>query len=146
MRVLVADDDPLYRNLLENLLTNWSFDVALACNGREALDVMRQDNAPQLIILDWMMPEVDGFEVARTIRNEKPDQNAYILLITGSRKKEDVMKVLVCGADDYLMKPFDPIDLKVHLRTATRFIHMQDELNELRQFRKGGEIGVPLRA
>lgn len=146
MRVLVADDDSTYRSLLDDLLTKWDFEVVLACNGREALEVMRRDDAPRLIILDWMMPEVDGFEVARTIRSEKPDENAYILLITSSRKKEDVMKVLVCGADDYLIKPFDPMDLQVHLRTAVRFIHLQEELNELRRSRRSEAAGLTQRA
>ncbi len=141
MRVLVADDDSTYRSLLDDLLRKWDFEVVLACNGREALEVMRRDDAPRLIILDWMMPEMDGFEVARTIRSEKPDESTYILLITSSRKKEDVMKVLVCGADDYLIKPFDPMDLQVHLRTAVRFLHLQEELNELRRSRQGEEIG-----
>ena len=142
MRVLVADDDPTYRSLLEGLLTKWHFEVVLAVDGVEALEAMRRENPPQLVILDWMMPEVDGFEVARTIRNEKSSKDAYILMITGTRKKEDMMRVLVCGADDYLIKPFDPMDLEIHLRSATRILRLQEELDEMRRSRQSEAIGL----
>ena len=133
MQILVADDDPVYRSLLKDLLTQWHFDVVLACNGLEAWEVMQRDDAPRLAIIDWMMPEMDGFELARAIRDKESDNHTYTILITGSRKKDEVMKVLVCGADDYLIKPFDPMDLKIHLRIASRFIHLQEELNDLKK-------------
>ena len=142
MQVLVADDDPVYRTLLHDLLTKWHCDVVLAANGREALEILARDNAPKLAIIDWMMPEMDGFEVTRTVRNEKPNEAVYILLITGSRNKEEVMKVLVCGADDYLIKPFDPVDLKIHLRSAMRVIHLQEELAELKRSRQDETTSV----
>ena len=79
------------------------------------------------------MPEVDGFEVARTIRSEKLGKDVYVLMITGNRKKEDMMQVLVCGADDYLIKPFDPMDLKIHLRSAMRIVHLREEIDALKE-------------
>ena len=133
MRVLVADDDPTYRSVLEYLLTEWHFEVVLASDGVEALAVMEGDDPPQLAILDWEMPEVDGFEVARTIRAGKGGRAVYVLMITGSKKKQDMMQVLVCGADDYLIKPFDPMDLKIHLRSAMRILHFQAELAEMKR-------------
>lgn len=133
MRVLVADDDPAYRSLLEGLLTEWNYDVLLACDGNEAWEVMLGPDKPNLVILDWMMPGLDGFELARMIRNDPGIENAYVLLVTSTRNKEDVMKVLVCGADDYLLKPFDPMDLKIHLRSATRIIHLQEDLADLKR-------------
>lgn len=133
MRVLVADDDPTYRSLLNDLLTKWQFEVVLAADGAEALEVMEREDPPQLVILDWEMPEVDGFEVARTIRYGKSGKDAYVLMITGAQRKKDMMRILACGADDYLIKPFDPMDLKIHLRSAMRILHLQQELDELRQ-------------
>jgi len=133
MRVLVADDDPTYRSLLENLLTQWNYDVLLACDGNEAWEAMQGPDKPNLVILDWMMPGLDGFELARMIRNDPGIENTYVLVVTGSRNKEDVMKVLVCGADDYLLKPFDPMDLKIHLRSAMRIIHLQEDLADLKR-------------
>jgi len=133
MRVLVADDDPVYRSLLQELLTKWHYEVILALDGREAMEVMAGDDSPQLVLLDWDMPEVNGFEVARAIRGGDAGHRAYVLMITGSKQKADIMRVLVCGADDYLIKPFDPMELKIRLRSAMRILHLQEELDELRE-------------
>jgi DNA-binding response OmpR family regulator len=133
MRILVADDDQIYRTVLQELLTDWQFEVILASDGQEALDVMAGEDSPQLVILDWEMPKVDGFEVARAICGGDVGHRAYVLMITNSRRKRDIMKVLVCGADDYLIKPFDPIDLKIRLRSAIRTLRLQEELDQLRE-------------
>ena len=146
MRVLVADDDPTYRSLLADLLTKWNFEPEVVCNGLEALAVMEGGDPPQLLILDWEMPELDGFEAARAIRNDLGGQGAYILMITGSRKKQDMMQVLVCGADDYLIKPFDPMDLKIHLRSAMRILHLGQALEDLKNtaaVSQGHTVGWP---
>jgi DNA-binding response OmpR family regulator len=133
MRILIADDDCVYRSVLQELLAEWHFEVVMAEDGKEALEVLDGENPPQLVLLDWDMPKIDGFEVARAIRSGDAGHKAYVLMITGSKRKADIMKVLVCGADDYLIKPFDAMDLKVHLRSAMRILHLQDELDELRK-------------
>lgn len=135
MRVLVADDDPVYRNLLQELLEQWGFEVLLANDGVEAWEVFQRADTPELLLLDWMMPRMDGFELARKIRNEcneKEYTRTYILLITNSRQRENISRVIVCEADDYLLKPFEPMDLKIHLRCATRVISLQNELEEFK--------------
>lgn len=131
MQVLVADDDPVYRTLLDELFGEWGFDVVLAADGQEAWEILQGADPPKLIVLDWMMPRMDGFEVCKRIRNETRHKNTYVLMMTGSRKKAEIMKVVVAGADDYLIKPFDPVDLKIHLRSAMRVISLQEELDEL---------------
>ena len=129
MKVLVADDDPVCRGLLQSLMVPWGFEVVLAADGEQALQVLRGADPPRLVILDWMMPKVDGFEVCKAVRASGGGGNdTYILLVTGSRNKEDIMKVVVAGADDYLTKPFEPLDLKIRLRMAMRVMHLQDEL------------------
>jgi len=133
MRVLVADDDPVYRSTLQELLTGWNYEVILASDGQEALKIMDGEDPPQLVLLDWEMPEIDGFEVARAICGDNAGHRAYVLMITGRKRKADIMQVLACGADDYLIKPFDPTDLKIHLRSAMRIVHLQEELDELRE-------------
>ncbi len=75
-----------------------------------------------------MMPQMDGFEVCRRIRQMHPEGDFYIILLTGSRQKEEIIKVLVAGADDYLLKPFDPLDLKIRLRAARRILDLQSAL------------------
>ena len=132
MRVLIADDDPMYRSVLKELLIEWHCEVILACDGQEALAAICGENPPQLVLLDWDMPEIDGFEVARTIRCIDAGHRAYVLMITSSERKQDIMKVLVCGADDYLIKPLDPMDLKIHIRSAMRILHLQEELDGMR--------------
>ena len=133
MQALIADDDPTYRSLLEGLLREWHFEVIVVEDGQQAWDILQRKDAPKLVLLDWMMPEMDGFEVCKNVRDMDDGDNTYILIITGSRNKKDMMRVVVAGADDYLMKPFEPIDLKIHLRNATRFLRVREELDELRQ-------------
>ena len=122
MRILVADDDPTYRTLLQGLLETMHFDVLLAENGTEALEMLGRPNGPELAILDFMMPGLDGYEVCRQIRQTKGDEVPYVILMTGSIHRNDLTRVLVAGADDYLLKPFEPMDLKIRLRTALRIL------------------------
>lgn len=128
MKILVADDDAVYRSLLERMLTQWDYEVVIACDGQEALEVLHGPSPPKLVILDWMMPQVDGFEVCLCIRQTNPESDYYIILLTGSRQKEEIIKALVAGADDYLLKPFDPLDLKIRLRAARRILDLQSAL------------------
>ena len=132
MQVLVADDDATYRGLLYDLLTKWHFEVVLAVDGQEALERMQADEPPRIALLDWEMPGMDGFQVARTIRATVGGGRAYVLMVTGSRRKNDLMQVLVCGADDYLIKPFDPMDLQIRMRTAMRIVNLQTEVEDLK--------------
>lgn len=145
MRVLVADDDPVYRGVLEGLLRKWRFEVVLTQDGGEALAVLAEDDPPRLVLLDWDMPYVDGFEVATTIRSIKSGDDTYILMITGSRRKQDLKRILVCGADDYLIKPFDPMDLKIHIRSAMRIFSLREEVNELKNHALGASAGRDFR-
>jgi len=131
MQVLIADDDPVYRGMLQQLLEQWGFEVVLASDGAEAWKVLQRENAPRLVILDWMMPGMDGYEVARLVRDGKDNERTYILLVTGSQKKDEVIRVLVCGADDFLMKPFNATELKIRIRTAVRVLDLQDRISEL---------------
>lgn len=125
MRVLVADDDPVYRDMLKSLLEEWHFDVLFAADGAEAWAILQQPDAPELVILDWKMPKMDGYEVCRLIREARGADVPYVLLMTVQTKREDLLKILVAGVDDYLLKPFEPLDLKIRLRTAIRILDLQ---------------------
>ena len=133
MRVLIADDDPVYRGLLEELLKQYDFDVVSVPNGLEAWEAIQHDETIKLVILDWMMPEMDGYEVCRRIREAGTRQDTYVILVTGSQLKDEIIKILVAGADDYIIKPFEPLDLKIHLRAAMRIIDLEAEAAELRK-------------
>jgi len=132
MRILIADDDPVFRTLVKDLLVEWGYETASACDGTEAWQVIQRDEAPPLLLLDWMMPGLDGFELCRRIRADAKQEGAYILLMTGSWRKEEIIRVLVAGADDYLIKPFDPVDLKIRLRVAQRILDLRREVTGLR--------------
>ena len=132
MRILIADDDPVYRELLTSLLSEWSLDVVAVTNGRDAVQALARDGTFQLAILDWMMPELDGYQVCRQLRQQGDYDDLYILIVTGS-PKEQMLQVILAGADDYLVKPFDPLDLKIRVRNAIRLVELKQELRQLRQ-------------
>ena len=132
MRILVADDDPVYRELLSGLLQEWSFEVVTACDGLEALDAFRAGRDFSIVTLDWMMPGLDGYQVCTRLRDEAGEGGPYVIIVTGNREREEILRVVVAGADDYLIKPFDPVDLKIRIRNALRIINLQEELRELK--------------
>lgn len=128
MKILIADDDPVSRRMLESLLKKWGYEVITTCDGNEAWQTLQEQDAPQLVILDWMMPNMDGIEVCRKIRGKNEERYKYVILLTAKNQKKDVVEGLSAGADDYLTKPFDPHELKVRLRAGRRIIELLDEL------------------
>jgi DNA-binding response OmpR family regulator len=133
MHVLIAEDDPVYRALLEELLSSWGYDVVKADDGQQAWEAIQSRDDIQIAVLDWLMPELDGYEVCRRIRQDSRRQGLYTILVTGHRERDEIVKVLVAGADDYILKPFEPLDLKIRLRVAMRVINLEAELAELRR-------------
>ena len=126
--VLVADDDAISRALLESHLKKWRFDVTLAQDGLSAWDELQKENAPNLIILDWMMPGISGVDLCRKIRERKSTHYPYILLLTAKNNKEDLVEALDAGADDYLIKPFDANELRSRLKVGSRILKLQNDL------------------
>lgn len=133
MQVLIADDDPVYQTLLQDLLTEWGYDVVVVSDGAKAWQEIQSDDPPSVAILDWLMPGLDGFELCQRIRADDTRQGTYIVILTGGRQKEEIIKVLVAGADDYLIKPFEPLDLKIRVRAAQRIVDLRSELAEMRK-------------
>ena len=130
MRVLIADDDPIYRGMVEELLSEWGMQVTTADDGQSAWRAMQNDPEIELAILDWMMPGMQGDEVCQQIKLQG-DRDVFVLLITGSRNREEITKVLVAGADDYVLKPFEAIDLKIRVRNAMRTLRLLEEIRAL---------------
>jgi len=128
MKVLIAEDDAVSRRLLESSLTRWGYDVVVASDGIEASRLLLVPDAPKLAVLDWLMPGIDGAQLCEDIRRQKPEPYTYIIMLTSKQSKEDVIRGLEAGADDYVCKPFDPSELKVRLRTGKRILYLQDEL------------------
>lgn len=133
MKILVAEDDPVYRRVLESTLAGWGYEVALAGDGLAALDALKADDAPKLAVLDWMMPALDGVQVCRELRKLRRPTYTYLLLLTARTYKEDLVVGLQAGADDYLIKPFDPPELQARLYAGRRILELQDQLIEARE-------------
>jgi diguanylate cyclase (GGDEF)-like protein len=133
-RVLVGEDDAMYRRVLQSLLAGNGFDVTVVANGREALELACQPGAPRLLVLDWLMPGIYGPEICRSLRAHPPTElYQYILLLTAKDDKADTVRGLEAGADDYLTKPFDAQELLARLRTGARILELQDRLLEAKR-------------
>ena len=133
MRVLIAEDDPISARLLEASLVKWGYDVVASRDGRQALDVLQSGDAPQIAVLDWMMPGMDGVQVCREVRRAGDEPYTYILLLTAKTQKEEIVEGMEAGADDYLTKPFSPHELRVRLRAGRRILDMQHQLIAARE-------------
>lgn len=131
--VLVAEDDAISRRILEVCLQRWGYRVLATDNGFRALEAIQADKAPELLLLDWMMPGIDGVEVCRRVRAMNKPVYPYILLLTARDAKPDLVAGLEAGADDYLTKPFNADELHARLRAGDRILALQNELIQARE-------------
>ncbi|MGH9758048.1 MAG: GGDEF domain-containing response regulator [Candidatus Acidiferrales bacterium] len=128
-KILVAEDDPVSRRVLEAFLLKWGYQVTTACNGEEALRCLESEDAPRLAVLDWMMPGMEGVQVCARIRSTPGSRPyVYILLLTARTQKEDLLAGMEAGIDDYLTKPFDAQELRARLHVGQRIVNLQDQL------------------
>lgn len=128
MRILIAEDDLTSRAVLEGVLKKIGHDITAVTNGVDAWDVMQRRDAPLLTILDWMMPGLDGPEVARRVRSLQSERHSYIIMLTTKSAKSDIATALKAGADDYLVKPFNADELRARIEVGRRTIELQDSL------------------
>jgi signal transduction histidine kinase len=132
MKVLIAEDEPVSRRLLQGHLERWGHQVAAASDGGEAWRLFEAGSYP-LVISDWMMPELDGPELIRRIRACPRPGYVYIILLTGRSQKEDVVQGMEAGANDFVTKPFDREELRVRLRAGERIIQLEHTLAQQNQ-------------
>jgi diguanylate cyclase (GGDEF)-like protein len=141
MKVLIVEDAADSRLLLERTLKRWGYEVVVTTNGEEAWEILQQENHPKLILLDWMMPGMDGLEITRKIReNHHGGEYDYIIMVTGKRDQKDIVTGMETGADDYVIKPFHPAELKARIRAAMRILRLQETLLENQQQLKDKSI------
>src|SRR5579864_9518984 len=126
--VLIADDDAMFRRILQTWLESWGYRTMIAEDGAQAWSVLQHEHPPELLILDWVMPGIDGTELCRRIRERQRSPYQYILLATGKDEKQDVVRGLEAGADDYLTKPCDRNELRARLRVGRRILALQQDL------------------
>ncbi len=132
MKILIADDEAVSRRLLERTLAGLGHEVTAVGDGLAALAALMSPEGPRIAILDWMMPGATGLEVCRLVRN-RPAPYVYILLLTARDRREDVLTGLDAGADDFLTKPFDALELRARLRSGERIVDLQEGLVRARE-------------
>lgn len=130
MKILIAEDDNITRTLLERKLTEWGYEVVSTVDGNEAWKELQRTDAPKLVVLDWMMPGIDGVEVCRRLRQVETNLPAYVIFLTARDDNKDIVEGLDTGADDYITKPFERNELRSRINVGHRIIELQTSLLE----------------
>ncbi|PLX53991.1 MAG: transcriptional regulatory [Desulfobacteraceae bacterium] len=130
MKILIAEDNVTTRRILKTILVKWNYDVVSACDGNEAWQKLQEKDPPKLIILDWMMPGINGVEICRRLRQADHVEVMYIILLTARDEKNDIVEGLGAGADDYIAKPFDTQELRARIDVGRRVVELQTALLE----------------
>jgi two-component system cell cycle response regulator len=127
--ILVAEDSAIYRHLIEGHLKEWGFDFECVRDGKEAWKQLMRPDAPRLALLDWVLPEIDGVELCRRLRGRSEDgAYTYTILLTAKNRKQEMLEAMDAGVDDFLAKPFDPLELKARLMVGKRIVELQEKL------------------
>lgn len=127
--ILLVEDERITRIIIEKHLHKAGYEVVTAADGREAWNILQNRFIP-IILTDWVMPEMDGLELTQKIRNTEFSGYIFIILLTALDTKEDIIKGLEAGADEYLTKPFDGTELVARLNTATRILDLEQSLKK----------------
>jgi diguanylate cyclase (GGDEF)-like protein len=130
MRILIAEDSATGRMLLRHTLETWGHELVIANDGDEAWQILQQEDAPRLVILDWVMPKLDGVDVCRLVRKRESATPPYILLLTAMDQSGDLVAGLGAGADDFVTKPFRPDELRARLEVGRRYVELNERLAE----------------
>ena len=130
LKTLVADDVAAIRDLLARMLEKWGYQVQVAEDGQQALEILRGPDPPQIAIVDWMMPKVEGIDLCRQIRQNPGPRLQYMIILTGRDSKEDVAAALDAGADDYITKPFSDLELRARIQAGERIVKLSNELSQ----------------
>ena len=135
MKVFIADDDPIMRKILDAALSSDDYELHYAEDGDQAWKFLAREQTPNIIILDWMMPQMDGLEVCRKAKTHQNGNLTYIIMLTFRDSREDVVEALRAGADDYVLKPFDHEELRARVEVGRRMIEAQTDMGQKEKFR-----------
>jgi phosphoserine phosphatase RsbU/P len=130
VKILIAEDEFTTRMMVQVCLENWGYRVESVTNGTEAWAVLQKADAPHIAILDWEMPELNGVEVCRRVKEMDVVNPPYIILLTARDSKTDIVRGFDAGADDYMTKPFNDNELRARVRVAERLVRTQSSLSE----------------
>ena len=124
MKILIAEDDAVSRKKLEFILEGMGFEVITAQNGKDAWELWKSEH-PRMVITDWMMPEMDGVELCRRIRNSAWSEYTYLIIVTSKNNMDDLVQGMEAGADDFISKPYNKAELSVRIRAGRRITEME---------------------
>ncbi len=124
VKILIADDDEISLIMLDRALINIGYDVIKVTNGQAAWDILKQENPPQIAILDWNMPKMDGIEVVKLVRSHEKKMSLYIIMLTSHNSREYLMKSLEAGIDDYMIKPFQKYELIARVKLGIKKLNI----------------------
>jgi phosphoserine phosphatase RsbU/P len=130
MRVLIADDDRVTQLLLERMLNELGFETVVTANGAQAWQELQRETSPRLALIDRMMPEMNGLELCKKIRATPVTRDIYTIILTASKRRQDIVEGLDMGADDYITKPFDKYELAARIHAGVRIVEMQQRLSQ----------------
>lgn len=129
MNILIAEDDQISKKMLQTILIREGYGVVAVEDGVKALEAIRE-SVPDMLITDWMMPDMDGLQLSRQIRDLQLPSYVYIILLTALTEKEKIREGLDAGADDYVTKPYDRTELLARVRAGERVIQLEKSLRQ----------------
>lgn len=133
MKLLIADDDITSRMILSSMTEEWGYEPLCAEDGEEAWELLQQEGAPDLILLDWEMPRLNGLGLCLRIREQITENPPYIIMLTAHDNIDDVVKGLENGANDYIAKPYNSMELQARLNVGKRMLNLQIELQAAKE-------------
>lgn len=134
MQILVVEDSAIYRKLIVDHLQGWDFGTTVVETGAAAWSALEQPSSPKLVLLDWVLPDMDGTELCKRIRQAGACREyVYVILLTSKEGRQNMLDAMQAGADDYLVKPFDESELKARLLVGKRILVLQEELVAARE-------------
>jgi DNA-binding response OmpR family regulator len=130
MKILIAEDDLTTSLMLQSILNKWGFNTVSAINGEKAWEILKKRDSPQIALLDWEMPGIDGVEVCLRTKKLETLVSTYIIMLTVRDSKNDIVQGLEAGADDYITKPFDENELRARINVAKRMVNTHLSLSK----------------
>ena len=130
MNILIAEDDAPSRLMLQSLLTKWGYTVTVATDGDEAWRILCEPAHPLLVILDWLMPGIEGPEIVRRLRVKEGGNPHYVIIMTSGTSDSSLALALDAGADDFIAKPFNHSELRARVNVGCRITHLHEALAE----------------
>ncbi len=129
LKILLVEDSAIDRHIITKSLKAWGFKLSVATTGARARKILQRRDAPRLVLLDWMLPDMDGTQLCRELRNRGANEPyVYIVMVTAKEKKADLLKAMEAGADDYLVKPLNSVELKARLLAGRRIVDLHEQL------------------